>query len=521
MLENYLNILLSTISESWGEPALTDFYLNDEGTGQDTSRGNRYTYGEMYGEMIRLGEMFRALGLRKGCHIAICGANSANWAVAYLAIAAFNGVVVTVLHSQTTEEIAKQIDFSDSVALFTDDDIWKELQEYNLTNIKHVISLADWSILHGEISRDHYETIARPLREMNLKEQLSDETPLDDLAMICYTSGSYGTAKGVMLSNKNISNVIVGFDQYMVYDKYRLANMLALLPISHIYGLLIETLLPLCTGCNVYISHFHMPNDIIKIASIVQPKIMFIVPSLFTYIFNGIIEDKKLLNNLDFIVTAGANMNSEIEDKLILNQIPLATGYGLTECCSCCSWQWPDYYKKSSVGRIVKGMSADISPEGEILVKGENVMLGYYKNPEATAQKIDKDGWLHTGDAGYMDEDGYLYVTGRIGQDMIVLPNGENIHPEDIENKINTLPEVKESIVVARDGKLVALVVLEQGARSKEQGSETAALKEQRRAILRIVNPQLPLYSQLYDVEFIDKPLERTAKQTIKRYLYK
>ena len=155
-------------------------------------------------------------------------------------------------------------------------------------------------------------------------------------------------------------------------------------------------------------------------------------------------------------------------------------------------------------------MTACIAPNGEILVKGENVMLGYYKNPEATAQKIDADGWLHTGDRGYLDEDGYLYVEGRLEQDMIVLPNGENIHPDNIESKINALPEVAESIVIARGGNLVAIVV-------------PSAIEHQdlRRFILRTINPQLPSYSQLYDVECINEPLARTAKQTLKRYLYK
>ena len=161
-------------------------------------------------------------------------------------------------------------------------------------------------------------------------------------------------------------------------------------------------------------------------------------------------------------------------------------------------------------------MTARIAPNGEILVKGDNVMLGYYKDPEATARKIDKDGWLHTGDRGRLDEDNYLYVEGRLEQDIIVLPNGENIHPEDIESKINALPEVAESIVLARDGKLVALLVRDNNDARQHQDNKALRLH-----ILRTINPQLPLYSQLYDVEFLDAPLQRTEKQTLKRYLYK
>ena len=174
-------------------------------------------------------------------------------------------------------------------------------------------------------------------------------------------------------------------------------------------------------------------------------------------------------------------------------------------------------YKHGTCGKIVSGMIACIAPNGEILVKGENVMLGYYKDPEATAAKIDKDGWLHTGDKGHLDEDGYLYVEGRLEQDIIVLPNGENIRPDNIESLINALPEVKESIVFARDGKLVAIVVPQYTIHHTPY-TDAAAL---RRTILRAINPLLPLFSQLYDVEITDQPLARTEKQTIKRYLYK
>ena len=250
-----------------------------------------------------------------------------------------------------------------------------------------------------------------------------------------------------------------------------------------------------------------------------------------------------LLRSCKQIYIGGSLFDESLEQKLLKNQVPISIGYGMTETGPLISYSVTKEYKQGTCGKIVEGMSCRISPAGEILVRGENVMLGYYKDPEATARKIDADDWLHTGDAGYMDEDGYLYVTGRIGQDMIVLPNGENIHPEDIESKINALPEVEESLVLARDGHLVALIRLK-GSQLRErrrlacrssQGTQVSppaadmgfssvsqkSSKEYRLHILRTINPQLPLYSQLYDIEFLDKPLARTAKQTIKRYLYK
>ena len=187
--------------------------------------------------------------------------------------------------------------------------------------------------------------------------------------------------------------------------------------------------------------------------------------------------------------------------------MPISAGYGLSETGGMVSLSAPDKFRIGSCGYMSDSTKVCIADNGEILVKGDNIMLGYYKDPEATARKIDKEGWLHTGDKGHLDEDGYLYIEGRLDQDMIVLPNGENIHPEDIESKINAIPNVRESIVVSRNGKLVAIVVLTNSNLSQQD-------------ILNVVNPQLPLYSQLYDIELSEKPLERTEKQTLKRYLY-
>ena len=216
------------------------------------------------------------------------------------------------------------------------------------------------------------------------------------------------------------------------------------------------------------------------------------------------------------IYIGGAVFDRELEKVLLENKVPISIGYGQTETGPMISYSICTQYKDGTCGKIVDGMTCRIAPNGEILVKGENVMLGYYKDPEATAAKIDKEGWLHTGDKGHLDEDGYLYVEGRLEQDIIVLPNGENIRPDNIESLINAMPEVSESLVLARDGKLVAIVV-PQITNHQSPINNT----DLRRNVLRQINPQLPLFSQLYDVEIIDTPLQRTEKQTIKRYLYK
>lgn len=516
MIRNYLDILAETISSNWEAPALTEFYLTEDGTAQNTTRGKYYTYGEMYTEICRVAELLTSLGLQKGDHIAICGANSTSWIIAYLAIAKIQGVAVIVMHTLLLDEIARLIAFSDAKALFTDENIWAELKNLSMPQVKNVVGLEGGKILMG----DNHKLSSIKYQVSTKKISFPQSSP-DDLAMICFTSGTAQNSKGVMLSQLSLS-INVSFE-YDLLAKHQGNSSVIFLPLYHIYGVMGELLRPICAGTHIHIlKEVYSPVQLLNCYKLIKPAFLTVVPMMInnlTKVFSKAKDPsssaemvKNLFGeNIDIITIGGAALSKEVEESLLFQGSPFVPSYGMTECGPGIARTKRNDFRSGSVGRVVPAMTARISPEGEILVKGENVMLGYYKDPEATAQKIDKEGWLHTGDAGYMDEDGYLYVTGRMGQDMIVLPNGENIHPEDIENKINALPEVKESIVVARDGKLVAMVVLEQGARSKEQ----------RPAILRTVNPQLPLYSQLYDVEFIDKPLERTAKQTIKRYLYK
>lgn len=516
MTENYLNILAETIRNNWDQPALTDFYLTEDGTAQDTSRGNHYTYGEMYSELCRVADLLTALGLKKGDHIAICGANSAHWVIAYLAIAKMQGVSVTVMHTLMPDEIAHLVDFSDAKALFTDPDIWTELKSQPMPQVGNVIGLEDWDVLGGK--KGGLNKSSLPLRE-ELEVGFPSSAP-DSLAMICFTSGTSGRAKGVMLSMRSISNNVAY--KLDLFSRYVGTNVLAILPFAHIYGLVIELLLPLCVGAitNIIISNSISIKNIISSCIILSPKIIFVVPRLIEYLINENYNLKRLFKGLDFLSVGGAELKNEVEKKMQQNNIGIAIGYGATECGTRITAQeyksgiTAQEYKSGSVGKVVSGLELKIADAGEILVKGENVMLGYYKDPEATARKIDSDGWLHTGDKGYLDEDGYLYVEGRLEQDIIVLLNGENIRPDNIESLINALPEVSESIVLARDGHLVAIVV----------PSSPLALGEGkgvRLSILRTINPQLPLYSQLYDVEITDTPLARTEKQTLKRYLYK
>ena len=517
MTEHYLDRLARTINENWDAPALTDFYLTEDGTAQDTSRGKHYTYGEMYLEILRLGKLFKQLGLQKGDHIAICGANSAHWAIAYLAIAAYQGVVVTVLHTQLPEDIARQVAFSDAKALFTDEDLWRELKVQSMPQIEQVISLDCWQILQGEeVHISNYELMGCQY------EACFDHGNLDDLAVICFTSGTTGVSKGVMLSNNNIStNVSVLLREFI---ERPLSHSIAFLPMSHA-GVFVSYIIILCRGAKLHVLSSAGHQELFSIYSLVKPQEVVMVPMMLQKLIESLDynDDYQMLSTrikqlfgdgFDSFFLGGAKISLELENILKASNLNYAIGYGTTECAPFISIEMPSYIKQGTVGKVVSSLCCQIAPNGEILVKGDNVMLGYYKNPEATAQKIDAEGWLHTGDRGYLDEDGYLYVEGRLEQDMIVLPNGENIHPDNIESKINALPEVAESIVVAREGKLVAIVVVS-GELSAD--SRTAL----RLSILRSVNAQLPMYAQLYDIEWSASPLARTVKQTLKRHLYK
>ncbi len=505
MTENYLSILAETIRNNWDQPALTDFYLTEDGTAQDTSRGNHYTYGEMYAEICRLSEMLTSLGLQKGDHIAICGANSAHWVIAYLAIAKMQGVSVTIMHTLMPDEIAHLVDFSDAKVLFTDVDLWSELKNQSLPQVENVIGLENWQILRGEKNTNYQ------LQITNGEIGFSPVEP-DSLAMICFTSGTSGNSKGVMLSIRNISFCVSSVGN--TFHACNNRHAVAILPLSHSFSLG-YTLVALVDSANVFIPIIDKNlTGIITSIKIIQPYALGIIPQFLSVFLSC--DDNKDYAFLDDIIVGGASLSLHSVKLLRAKGFPITCGYGTTESTASISMVVHSQYRVGSSGKICDALSCRISPAGEILVKGENVMLGYYKDPEATAAKIDKDGWLHTGDKGHLDEDGYLYVEGRLEQDIIVLPNGENIRPDNIEALINALPEVSESIVLARDGHLVAIVV-PKISNVKSQITNT----DLRRMIMRNVNPQLPLFSQLYDVEISETPLQKTEKQTIKRYLYK
>jgi len=497
LIRHYLDTLADVIRNNWDCPALTDYSTIKEGVGND------YTYGTMYVAIQRLCNYFQQLGLQPGDHIAICGASSANWAVAYLAVAAYKGVSVTMNPMQVADEIVNCIEFGDAKALLIDSDVWREIASKLSKPLLGVLSLDDFVSLNGKINLSDANRTYTP----NVVS--FDTGSIDDLAQISFTAGSTGAPKGVMLSFRSLSNNIHHLE--VILPEGDRQNYVSTLPLSHAYGLLCDFLCLLPHINHIYYFKNCSIEDMVEAFNTYKPCYWMTIPLIFERMLPHLTQES--LHACKQMFIGGALFNRQLEAQLRNEGVHLSVGYGMTEAGPLIGSSEYTIHRNGSVGKPVLGMQVRISSEGEILAKGANVMLGYYKDEQATREKIDQEGWLHTGDRGHVDEDGYLYVEGRMNQDMIVLPSGENIRPDNIEQLINALPDVEESLVLAREGKLIALV------RKKVESTEEQAIAE-RNKLLAIINPQLPSFSQLFGVDFITEPLQRTAKQTLKRYLY-
>ena len=324
MTRNYLDILAETIRNNWDQPALTDFYLTEDGKAQDTSRGNHYTYGEMYEEIVHVADLLTNLGLQKGDHIAICGANSSHWVIAYLAIAKMQGVSVTIMHSLQPDEIARLVDFSDAKALFVDKDLWEDLHRPILGDISFVIALDDWSVLRGKQIKNQKSKIKN--RECGF-----DPIEPDTLAMICFTSGSSGNPKGVMLSKRNLdNNVQNGIEAYPEDSN---PDFLCVLPMSHMYGLMIEILSQIVRGKHIWIMKVTPRiDDIWEGMMRVRPYAMAIIPAIMEGLYTKYC--KQIIVNFGFckqIHIGGASFSHNLTKELRQQGLPLSIGYGLTE----------------------------------------------------------------------------------------------------------------------------------------------------------------------------------------------
>lgn len=545
MKKQYLHYLNEIMSHQWDDLALSDY-------GEETS----YTFGQLAEKMLKLHTLFKQLGIESGDKIALCGRNCANWAVAYLATVSYGAVVVSILQDFKADDIQKLIRHSDSKMLFVGPYIWKELQEEPLSELTAVLSLKDFTVLRNgegvEIPSEETLQMAFDAKHPNgvIPENICFSADQDALSVINYTSGSTGSPKGVMLKGRSLSNnVEIGMHVLPVDPGQRLVSML---PLAHMFGQVCEFLYPLCCGTHIYfLTKTPTPSILLKALQEVKPYLVVTVPLVIEKIYKkninpliskkvislfwnmagiGSIIRKKVKKGLTtafggqlrYFICGGAAINPTVEKCLMDIHFPLSVGYGMTECAPLISGTPPKYFVARSGGCPVLNMEVRIdNPNeegiGEILVKGENVMVGYYKNEEATRAAFTEDGWMRTGDLGYMDKKKNVFIKGR-NKTMILGASGQNIYPEEIEDKLNNLEGVGESIVVEREGKLIGLVFPDEQTTNKFSIEE---IENMMRENLAKLNRLIPGYSRVSDIEIKDEPFEKTPKKSIKRFLYK
>lgn len=547
-MEHYFARLQNAIRLYWDKPAVCNY------------RGETFTYGQLATQIERFHIFFEACGLKKGDRIAICAKNTARMAVSFLSVNTYETVVVPILSDFTPESVNHLVDHSESQMLFTDSDIWAKLDKSKMPLVKAVISVNDFTLLYAdndEVKKAYAaisETFASRYPMGFTGENVTYNTDnWDDLDIINYTSGTTSAPKGVMLTYKALSATIDFGQRYIPSsDKF---TMVSMLPMAHMYGLVYEFLYPLCNGTSItFLGKTPSPSLLLSAMHDVRPYLLITVPLVMEKVFKSAIKpvlDKpvmkvltripginslifkkireKLLSalggNLQMIIMGGAPLNPEVEKWFKRIGLPYTVGYGMTEAAPLLAYEACTSYVPGSCGRSVDCAIVRIDSEdpqhvvGEIQAKGDNVCIGYYKNPEATAAAFTEDGFLKTGDLGIIDANGNIFIRGR-SKSMILSANGQNIYPEEVEAVVNNQDYVVESVVVDRASKLVALVYLDEDAMRKA-GLDEETVADLHETIRINANKALPSYSQLQKVEVVDKPFEKTPKMSIKRFMYK
>ena len=539
-----------TIKENWLLDALTDFH------------GATLQYHDVARKIEKLHIMMEAAGIKEGDKIAVCGRNSAHWAVAFMATLTYGAVIVPILHEFNGEQIHNIVNHSESRLLFVGDYVVNIINPAEMPLLKGIFNLPDFSL---HTSRNERLTDARErLNELFgakypnafRKEDISwHQDTADELAMINYTSGTTGFSKGVLLPYRALWGNVDFCQNHLGVHMPKFSRTLSILPMAHMYGMAIEFLFPFCSGFHLYfLTRLPSPAVIAEAFKEICPDVVVAVPLIIEKIIRKRVFPKiqsnavKLLLQMPVVqkkvkericqevyaafggrayevIVGGAPLNQEIEQFLTDIDFPVTVGYGTTECAPLISFSDYHDFVPTSCGTPVDHMRVKVlSPdpehvEGEIVCKGTNVMLGYYKNEEATRQAIDVDGWYHTGDLATMSADGHIFIRGRL-KNMLLGANGQNVYPEEIEDKLNSMAMVSESLIVQRGDKLVALVHPDMDE-VKTMGfsqEELESIMEQNRQEL---NAQLPVYSKLQAFEIQEEEFQKTPKKSIKRYLYK
>ena len=545
--DSFIQLVEESIRANWDRDALTDY------------KGATLQYKDVARKIEKMHILFEHAGIKKGDKIALCGRNSANWTATFLGVVTYGAVAVTILHEFKADNVHHIVNHSEARMLFVGDQVWEMFNEAAMPNLEGIIELKNFDLV---VSRSEKLTYARE----HLNEEFGKKYPCrfsaeqvsyrreepEELAVINYTSGTTGYSKGVMLPYRSIISNIVHIDQKVGLKAGD--SIVSMLPLGHIFGLVFDFLYGITKGAHLwFLTRMPSPKIIAESFAVIRPRVIACVPLIVEKIFKKNIlpevDNKlgKLLLNLPIIsdkikeqirqqamevfggnfieiVIGGAPFNPEVEAFLRKINFPYTIAYGMTECAPLiCHSRW-DEILYTSCGKTVANMETKVISEdperipGELVCRGMNVMLGYYKNESATSQTIDKDGWLHTGDMAIKDADGNIFIKGRC-KNMLLTASGQNIYPEEIEARLNNMPYVNESLVILKENKLVALVYPD-----NEDAFSHGMNKKQLEEALELnrieLNKVLPAYSQITQVKLYPEEFEKTAKKSIKRFLY-
>ena len=545
--DSFIQLVEESIRANWDRDALTDY------------KGATLQYKDVARKIEKMHILFEHAGIRKGDKIALCGRNSANWTATFLGVVTYGAVAVPILHEFKADNVHHIVNHSEARMLFVGDQVWEMFNEAAMPNLEGIIELKNFDLV---VSRSEKLTYARE----HLNEEFGKKYPCrfraeqvsyrreepEELAVINYTSGTTGYSKGVMLPYRSIISNIVHIDQKVGLKAGD--SIVSMLPLGHIFGLVFDFLYGITKGAHLwFLTRMPSPKIIAESFAVIRPRVIACVPLIVEKIFKKNILPKvdnklgKLLLNLPIIsdkikeqirqqamevfggnfieiVIGGAPFNPEVEAFLRKINFPSTIAYGMTECAPLiCHSRW-DEILYTSCGKTVANMETKVISEdperipGELVCRGMNVMLGYYKNESATAQTIDKDGWLHTGDMAIKDANGNIFIKGRC-KNMLLTASGQNIYPEEIEARLNNMPYVNESLVILKENKLVALVYPD-NEDAFSQGMNKKQLEEALELNRIELNKVLPAYSQITQVKLYPEEFEKTAKKSIKRFLY-
>ena len=545
--DSFIQLVEESIRANWDRDALTDY------------KGATLQYKDVARKIEKMHILFEHAGIKKGDKIALCGRNSANWTATFLGVVTYGAVAVPILHEFKADNVHHIVNHSEARMLFVGDQVWEMFNEAAMPNLEGIIELKNFDLV---VSRSEKLTYARE----HLNEEFGKKYPCrfraeqvsyrreepEELAVINYTSGTTGYSKGVMLPYRSIISNIVHIDQKVGLKAGD--SIVSMLPLGHIFGLVFDFLYGITKGAHLwFLTRMPSPKIIAESFAVIRPRVIACVPLIVEKIFKKNILPKvdnklgKLLLNLPIIsdkikeqirqqamevfggnfieiVIGGAPFNPEVEAFLRKINFPYTIAYGMTECAPLiCHSRW-DEILYTSCGKTVVNMETKVISEdperipGELVCRGMNVMLGYYKNESATAQTIDKDGWLHTGDMAIKDANGNIFIKGRC-KNMLLTASGQNIYPEEIEARLNNMPYVNESLVILKENKLVALVYPD-NEDAFSQGMNKKQLEEALELNRIELNKVLPAYSQITQVKLYPEEFEKTAKKSIKRFLY-